>query len=73
MRIVIQPSEEGYPVDGYELQRTLDLLRDATIQTQGGAIVSMEGARHGVVTLRAKADMRRAMDVLKHAGIRVSE
>jgi len=73
MRIVIQPSEEGYPVDGYELQRTLDLLRDATIQTQGGAIVNMEGARHGIVTLRAKADMRKAMDILKHAGIRVSE
>ena len=72
MRIVIQPSEEGYPVDSYELQRTLDLLREATIQTEGGAIVSMEGARHGVVTLRVKADTRRALDILKHAGIRVA-
>ena len=73
MRIVIQAPEDGYGFDGYELQRTLDVLRAATIQTEGGAIVSVEGTRHGVVTLRAKADTRRAVEVLRLAGIRVSD
>lgn len=73
MRIIIQPPEDGYGFDGYELQRTLDLLSAATIQTEGGAIVSVEGARHGVVTLRAKADTQRALEVLKLAGMRVSD
>jgi hypothetical protein len=73
MRLVIQPPEDGYGFDGYELQRTLDVLRAATIQTEGGAIVSVEGTRHGVVTLRAKADTRKALGALKAAGIRVSE
>ena len=73
MRIVIQPPEDGYGFDGYELKRAMDVLGAATIQIEGGAIVGVEGTRHGVVTLRAKADTRRALEVLKLAGMRVSD
>ena len=72
MRIVIQPRSDGYGLDGYELQRALDTLRDATIQTEGGALIGVEGSLLGVVILRARADTRRALAVLKTAGMRAS-
>jgi hypothetical protein len=72
MRIVIQPRSNGYGFDSYELQRALDTLRDATIQTEGGALIGVEGLLLGVVILRAKADTLRALAVLKTAGMRAS-
>ena len=73
MQIVIQPPEDGYGLDSYVLKKTQDVLRAATIQIEGLAVVTVRGTRRGVLTLRAKADTRRALEALKLAGLRVSQ
>jgi hypothetical protein len=72
MRILIQPSADGYGFDRIELDRALEALRGATVPVEVAAVVGLQGLKHGLVVLRAKADTARALVVLKQAGMRAS-
>ena len=43
------------------------------IQVEGGVIVGSRVAKHGVVMLRVKADIRHALEVLGNAGLCATE
>jgi hypothetical protein len=72
MRILIQPSTDGYSFDRNELDRALEALRGATVAVEVAAVIGLQGFKHGIVVLRAKADTGRALAVLKQAGMRAS-
>ena len=74
MRIVIRPSTvENRSLISDDISKALDVLRAATIQTDGGGTVGQNGDAYGVILLSHEADIPRAIDALAQAGIDASQ
>ena len=74
MRIVIRPSTaENQNLISDDITKALDVLRAATIQTDGGGTVGQNGDAYGVILLSHEADIPRAIEALAQVGISASE